>query len=437
MENYLGSAPCPCGLEHTVAVDEVVTGNGVVNQLPAFVAKYNAKKPFVFSDVNTYTAAGETVCKILSENGISYASYVFPEKELEPDEHAVGAAMMYFDPSCDLIIGVGSGVMNDICKIVSNISSRKYIIVATAPSMDGYASATSSMARSGLKTSINSRVPDVIIGDIDIMKQAPEHLLKSGLGDMLAKYVSIAEWRIGHIITGEYYCEAVAQLIRDALKKCTDNAAGLLKREDAAIQAVFEGLVIGGVSMAYAGVSRPASGVEHYMSHVIDMRGLSFGTPVDLHGTQCAIATRHVIRMYEAMKQMKPDQAKAAAFVENFDYEDWKKTLKGFLGTSADAMIALEAKEQKYAKEKHPARFAKIAEHWDEILQILEEELPSSQEIDALLETIGIEKDFAYLNVDKEATGMAFQCSKDIRNKYVLSHLAWDLGILEDLCQYV
>ena len=53
-------------------------------------------------------------------------------------------------------------------------------------------------------------------------------------------------------------------------------------------QAVFDGLVIGGIAMAYAGVSHPASGVEHYFSHVWDMRGLEFGTKVDLHGIQCA-----------------------------------------------------------------------------------------------------------------------------------------------------
>ena len=103
---------------------------------------------------------------------------------------------------------------------------------------------------------------------------------------MLAKYVSICEWRIANLITGEYYCETIAQMVRTALKKCVDNAEGLLKRDEEAIKAVFEGLIIGGVAMSYAGVSRPASGVEHYFSHVWDMRALEFGTNMDLHGIQ-------------------------------------------------------------------------------------------------------------------------------------------------------
>ena len=191
--------------------------------------------------------------------------------------------------NADLILAVGSGVIQDLCKYVSFFAHVPYMVVATAPSMDGYASASSSMTRDGLKISLPSRSADVIIGDTQILKTAPMHMLRSGLGDMLAKFISIAEWRIAHIITGEYYCEEVAKLIRSAVKKCVDNAEGLLAREDAAIEAVFEGLVIGGVAMNYAGVSRPASGVEHYFSHIWDMRALAFNTPMDFHGIQCAV----------------------------------------------------------------------------------------------------------------------------------------------------
>ena len=434
MENYLGSAHCTCGKTHDVAIDEVLIGSGVVQKLPEFVQKYNAKKPFILADVNTYKAAGEKVAAILENSGISFSKYIFPQGELEPNEEAVGAAFMHFDNTCDLIIGVGSGVINDIGKILSNVSGRKYIIVGTAPSMDGYASATSSMSMDGLKVSLNSRCADVIIGDTDILKQAPEHMLKSGLGDMLAKYISIAEWRIGSLITGEYYCESVAQLIRSALKKCVDNAEGLLKREEAAVHAVFEGLIIGGVAMAYAGVSRPASGIEHYFSHVWDMRGLEFGTQVDLHGIQCAIGTMKAVQLYEEVKKVIPNKEKAFAAVAVFDYENWANQLRSFLGKSGETMIAQEAKEGKYDKSTHPTRFQKIADNWDVILKIIEEELPSADRLAAIMDTIGISQDPMSIGVDKACLDMAFKATKDIRDKYVLSRLAWDLGILEDLC---
>ena len=432
MKDYLKN-PCPCGKAHTVAIDEVVVGKGAVNRLPEFVRKYG-KKAFVVADVNTYAAAGEKVFELLKAAEIPFGSFVFKDTALEPDEKAVGAAFMHFDPSCDVIVGVGSGVINDICKILSNISGKAYIIVGTAPSMDGYASATSSMSRDGVKVSLNSRCADVIIGDTEILKTAPVHMLRSGLGDMLAKFVSIAEWRIAHIITGEYYCEEVAQLIRTAVKKCVDNAEGLLKREDAAIEAVFEGLVIGGVAMAYAGVSRPASGVEHYFSHVWDMRGLEFGTQVDLHGIQCAMATMKAVELYEKVMAITPDWEKARAYVESFDLEDWNTQLREFLGSSAETMIELEKKEGKYRKDTHAARFALIEKNWTEILQILREELPVKEELCKLLDAVGISRDLMTIGVSREDAQITFRATKDIRDKYVLSRLAWDLGILDELC---
>ena len=435
MQAYLGTEPCECGKVHTAAIDDVVIGKGAVGRLPEFVEKFGAKKPFLLADCNTFAAAGERVCSVLSASGIPYGKYIFQRDSLEPNEESVGSAIMHFDATCDLIIGIGSGVINDIGKILSNVSGRKYIIVGTAPSMDGYASATSSMSMDGLKVSLNSRCADVIIGDTDILKTAPDHMLKAGLGDMLAKYVSIAEWRIAHIITGEYYCERVAELIRNALKKCVDNAEGLLKREEQAIEAVFEGLVIGGIAMAYAGVSRPASGVEHYFSHVWDMRGLEFGTQVDLHGIQCAMGTLQAVKLYEKMKTVIPNEEVAKSYVESFSFEDWKEELRAFLGNSAETMIAQEEKEQKYDKTKHPASFARISENWHEILKILHEELPSYQQLSEILDTIGISKDLQTIGVDSQTAKMTFRATKDIRDKYVLSRLAWDLGILEDLCE--
>lgn len=431
MEHYLGSDICPCGKRHTADIDDVIIGNGVIAKLPEIIAKYGAKKPFILADVNTHQAAGEAVCNLLDASGIDYSSYVFPNTALEPDEQAVGSLMLHYDSRCDLIIGIGSGVINDIGKILSNITGHRYIIIATAPSMDGYASATSSMARDGLKISLNTRCADVILGDMDILKNAPLHMLKSGLGDMLAKYISIAEWRIAHIITGEYYCEEVAQLIRSALKKCVDNAEGLLKREDTAIRAVFEGLVIGGIAMTYAGVSRPASGVEHYFSHVWDMRGLEFGTPVDLHGIQCAQATLVAAKLYEAVKGMTPSKEQAEAFVADFRYDSWRETLRSFLGRSAEAMIALEEKEGKYRKNTHPVRFETIESNWFDIVRIIEEEIPSYETLARLLDTIGVSRE---LDMDKETVKLSFLATKDIRDKYVLSRLAWDLGICDILC---
>lgn len=426
---------CKCGKDH-IFTSRVIVKEGALRELPGLLAQYGAKKVFLIADKNTYAAAGKTAREII-EGSVQVLSCVFNEAALEPDERSVGRAIMYYESDCDVVIGVGSGVINDISKIVANVAGKPYIIVGTAPSMDGYASATSSMTRDGLKISLNSKCADVIVGDLDVLCNAPAKMMASGLGDMLAKYVSICEWRIANLITGEYYCEDISQLVREALKKCADNAEGLLKRDKEAVKAVFEGLVIGGVAMAYAGVSRPASGVEHYFSHVWDMRGVEFGTQVELHGIQCAMATYQAIKLYEIVKTQTPDYEKAASYVNAFDQKAWEQTLRAFLGKGAEAMIALEKKEGKYRKDTHPARFTVIKENWDAILQIIEQELPSSEEIAKLLDIIGIPTDLRAIGVDAECACTTFKATKDIRDKYVLSRLAWDLGILEELAGQV
>ena len=307
------------------------------------------------------------------------------------------------------------------------------MIVATAPSMDGYASASSSMTRDGLKISLPSKSADIIIGDLDVLCKAPIKMMKSGLGDMLAKYVSICEWRISHLITGEYYCEEIAGLIREAVRQCVENADKLLQRDKAAVQAVFEGLVIGGVAMNYAGLSRPASGVEHYISHVLDMQGVEFGTPVDFHGIQCAIGTLISLKLYEKIKAITPNKKKALQYAENFSWDDWKAQLRSFLGKGAESMIALEEKEQKYNLDRHKERLQTILDNWDMLLQIMAEELPASEDLEQLLDSIEAPKSLDDIGISQELLPTIFKATKDIRDKYVLSRLAWDLGVLDEI----
>lgn len=430
----MNGAVCPCGKQHSFDA-KVISGQGVLAKLPELIREFGAKKPFLLSDRNTFAAAGKQVCGVLESRSIAYSAYSFPQEAVEPDETSVGSAVMHMGADCDLIIGIGSGVINDIGKILSCLSRLPYIIVATAPSMDGYASATSSMTRDGLKISLPSRGADVILGDTDILRQAPLQLLRSGLGDMIAKYVSICEWRIAGLVCGEYYCPQIAALVRDALALCVSQADKLLQRDEKAVQAVFEGLVIAGVAMNYAGLSRPASGVEHYISHVIDMRAAEFGTKAELHGIQCAVGTQIALRLYEKLKLFTPDREKALAYVRGFDLSAWHAQLRTLLGKASDSMITLEAKERKYDPTLHEKRLEIILKNWDGILKIMDEELPASRELEALLQTIGAPKTLSEIGTDDTMLPDIFKATKDIRDKYVLSRLCWDLGILDEIAE--
>lgn len=432
-----GSFSCPCGKQHRAHLKQAVIKSGAINELPEVARGYRATKAYILCDRNTYAAAGDMTLAALRGSGIGYTVFSFPEERTEPDEKAVGSAFLHFDRGCDIIIGVGSGVINDIGKIVAEMTGLPYIIVATAPSMDGFASSTSSVVRDGLKVSVDSHCPDAVIGDTDILKDAPLLMIQAGLGDMLAKYISVCEWRIGHIVTGEYYCEEVASIIRAALKKCVDNAAGIVTRDPAAVEAVMEGLILSGIAADYAGVSRPVSGVEHYFSHLWDMRALEFGTPWSLHGIQCGVGTYLALKGYERLSRIRPDRDKAMAAFNGFDREDWFGQISQYLGGAADVILRTAPDSERYDPVRHAERLDNIIRRWDDILTVIREELPSSDSIRELLISIGAPVSSAEFGIPERENALTFKMTKDIRDKYILSTLMFDMGILDETADLV
>ena len=431
----LGGEICSCGRVHPVPDCRVEIGKGAIGTLGDILGGFGAKRVFLLADQNTYAVAGEKTEDACRRAGVSVKAYVFPAGKVEPDEHFVGKAMLHFDAACDAIVGVGSGVINDIGKVLASVAKVPYVIVGTAPSMDGYASSSSSMERDGLKVSLPTKTPDAIIGDTEILATAPLKMAVSGLGDMLAKYVSICEWRIAHLLIGEDYCEEIASAVRGALAVCVQGAEGLLRKDESVLAAVFEGLVLSGAAMTYAGLSRPASGVEHYISHVWDMRAAAKLGSADMHGLQCAVGTVTAVSLYEKLMQTQPDRARALAFADAFDFAAWSEELRRLVGAGAEAMLAAEEKDGKYDKAKHAVRLEKILAHWEEILRIAKEELPSLSSLRELCEKIGAPIKPQDVGQSADILPDTIRASKDIRDKYVLSRLLWDLGLLDEFAE--
>lgn len=435
----LGDFQCSCGKIHSPGVEKVIIDRGAVNAIPALLREIGAKKPFILSGHDTFAAAGEAVTGVLDKAEIPYSSYVFPVSPVRPTEFTVGSAFMHFDYSCDAIIAIGSGVINDTGKILAKATGLKYIVTATAPSMDGFVSATSSMDRDGHKVSLPSTAAWAVIGDLDILCRAPMHLLLAGVGDILAKLVSLREWRLARIILDEEYCEVIAALVEKALDKVISQTEGLLKREPEAVRSVIEGLIISGLAMNYAGVSRPASGTEHYFSHIWDMRSLAFeGARFELHGIQTGIGALYAIRAYEQLirDEVVPCREKALDYVRGFSLEAWNEELRRFIGPGAEAMIDGERRERKYDLDRHAERLESIIRHWGEITDVIKT-LPKASELEALMESIGFPTSAAVIGYGDEAVRTTFTMTKDIRDKYIGTRLFWDLGILDELADKV
>lgn len=429
-----GGHDCGCGKRHTTGVRIVNIGAGALLSLPQALFACGFRRPFVVCDANTYVAAGKRVTETLDGAGIPFALYTFSQTDgkIEPDEHAVGSLTMAFDASCDAIVAVGAGVINDCCKVLAHAAGRPMAVIATAPSMDGYASNSSSMIQNRMKVSLYNACAALIVADTDILCAAPMEMLHAGLGDMLAKYVSLCEWRVSHLVTGEYYCENVAGLVRASLEACVHAAHGLVRRDASAVEAVCRGLVLSGVAMSFAEISRPASGLEHYFSHLWEMMALDRGEPCALHGLQVGVGTLLTLDLLHRLSGETPNRALAQAAVQSFSRKVWEADMRRIFGKAAGAVIAME--QTVYHKNdptKHDLRLSRIIAHWPDIQRIIREELPEPGAIDALMQSLGMPRTPASLGISDADTVNAYFGSREIRDKYLTSSLLWDMGLLE------
>lgn len=298
---------CACGKSHKVDIQAIRVGSGVIQELPGILRDLGASHIFLVADNYTYEAAGRQVEQLLDQAGLPYHKRVFQtETPLVPNEYALGSVLAAMTSQDDMLLAVGSGTLNDVTKYVSARTGVPYVIAATAPSMDGYASTVAPTILDGFKTTLPAVYPAAIVADVDILKDAPMPMLTAGFGDIIGKFTSLADWRLSHQLNGEYYCPEVAGVIEAAVETCAANAQALAQREPQAIQAVTEALILSGLAMGMVGVSRPASGAEHQMAHYWEMDALRRGEEHPLHGNAVGVGTVLAASLYEMAAEYLP-----------------------------------------------------------------------------------------------------------------------------------
>lgn len=300
---------CSCGRHHSFPIKKIAIGKGTIKELPEMASEFKGQQVFMVSDNNTWKAAGEKADQLLTDDGYQVKSHVFERGEdiLIPDELAVGRMLLEMPLDTAVIISVGSGTLNDMAKYLSSRTGVPYIIVCTAPSMDGYVADGAPLICNGKKISYVATLPYGVLGDTDIMKEAPMHLIHAGLGDVLGKLTALTDWSLAVEEIDEYRCDTAVKLVESALEKCIANVAGLKERNEEAILYLIEALTLTGVAMALVGVSRPASGSEHLLSHYWEMDFIAQGKYPELHGIKVGIATPIVAEIYELLGDIVPE----------------------------------------------------------------------------------------------------------------------------------
>lgn len=415
-EELLREKPCSCGMTHRCSIKHVIIESGAVKKIGSLLEGYG--HILLVADTNTYKTCGS---EVEAQIGSRLESVLVYQREglLIPNEEAIEEMKAKLTEQTDLIVGIGSGVIQDLCKCVSFQEKLPYHIVATAPSMDGYASVGAAMILGGMKVTLSTHVPEAIVADADILKDAPMDLIKSGYGDILGKYSCLNDWKLAKIVRGEYFCQYVYDLTYDMLVKTKDLGPSLLARDPEAIRILMEALVGVGVAMAFVGNSRPASGSEHHLSHFFEITGIVDNTPYFMHGTDVVYSSVYTEKLREEL--LKLDAPASNTIPAR---EIWEENIRRVYSSVADGVIALQDKLGWY----HQDRYGVYAEKWQEIKEILAE-APTSEEMVEYLRSIELDiGDFRKLYGDQKIAD-ALKYAKDLKDRYTVLWMYYDLMV--------
>ena len=388
---------CPCGKEHTVNIKAVEIGRGLKEKTAEILTNNGfPKNILVVADKNTIAAA-DGITEILEKGGFKIKLQLYDNLRTAHQDDV--DKIIELSRDTDGVLSVGTGSLNDICRRACLLSDREFAIFATAPSMDGFASDSAPITHNNFKVSLPARQPSVIIGDTDILAAAPTELKASGYGDMLAKYVGIADWKIANAVIGEYYCENVANVTRSAVRRIVDLTDKITQNDPEAAGAVMEALVMTGIAMKLAGCTRPASGTEHIISHFWEVKKLEKGLLSDFHGKKVGVATLMTSRLYyDICENADPDSFTA-------DTTDWDKVYEIY---GPNFREDIEKLNSPTVTDKTSPEI--LREKWSDICRFVKEELPPPDEILSLLRRAGAATELDDIAVEENLglTGLEF-----------------------------
>lgn len=438
LADYLGKPfKCSCGRTHSTGLEGCTVGAGVLTSLVDYVEKYGFKKVYVACDEITYGIAGEKVMNILHDANIDAKAHVFTGGRFIPNEESLGKLMIDAPRDLDLVVAVGTGSINDMCRFFSYQMNVPYAIVATAAPMDGFASSGAALMVDNIKQTIPAQTPLFIIGDTDILCGAPARMISAGLGDLLGKFTCLNDWRISKIINDEYYCDTVVNLVKDCIENVLKNADKAASRDPKVIGDIMEGLVLTGVAMSFVGNSRPAAGCEHHLNHYWEAIEIQNGQIPVLHGIEVGLAEVVILKMTEFLRESRPDFDAARAKAKQYDQAAWEAKMKEVYGTASDAIIELEHESKKNEPEGRLKRIDIIEENWDEIVKLMNDYMPTSDRMIEILKSLDAPYFPSQVGFSDEMLYNALVYGKENRARYTMLSMMGDLGVLEDLANKV
>ncbi|MBN1445073.1 MAG: iron-containing alcohol dehydrogenase [Candidatus Omnitrophica bacterium] len=426
-----------CGQRHTVGIKYIEEGN--INKFCRFFKKVfnkDKKKVLLLADNITWEIAGEKCKNSIEKEYCVLPVILFPEGERKVTAKQEYLAKIVKEASkADVILTVGAGTITDLGKITGNIKNKPVVCFPTAPSMNGYTSPVAAYIKDGLKLTIPVTPAYGVFFDMDILKNAPMELIKSGFADSMAKAYANADWKISSMITGESFCPLPYKIVSRSNRRrqsYPDGGELLLKRDTQTISELMQTLNLGGISMIIAGKSSPASGGEHLISHFLDMYAHQHREEVfAYHGLQVGTGIFISSLVYEEMKRLTVSEIERLLSEVKIDYDKHFQTVISFFPAGAD-MLKKEFDEK---MRQIAVLRESLATNWEDVQKNAFTMVYTPERIAGIFKKSEIPLHLREIAVDEKIIYDVIMLARFIRGRLTILDIAGETGILETVAQ--
>ena len=425
-------------LKDATDTQDVTIGTDVLSTAGELFEKgFEGATAIVVTDENMWKAAGEAVQKNLEAAGVqSIEPYVFPGKPTLYASYSNIETLIASLREHDAVpVAVGSGTLNDIVKRASFECDRPYMNVSTAASMDGYTAFGASIEKDNKKQTLECPAPRAVLGDVDVLVDAPKRMTASGYADLLGKVTAGGDWLIADALGVEPIPPDVWEMVQGPLLEWTGKPGELAGGDRDAMDSLIEGLIMSGLAMQSHQSSRPASGAEHQVSHLWEGEGLGRDQDPPLsHGFKVGVGSIAIAAFFECV--MKRDLANLDVDAVCAAWSDWETTeqnvRRAYSGSKLEDAAVKETEAKYVDADALRERLSLVREVWPGLRGRVEEQLLPAGELREMLRTAGCPTGPEEIGLSREAFKQTYFRAQMLRKRYTVLDLAIETGILDE-----
>lgn len=432
-ELKLQNLSCGCSYNHDIPDMKIFINTGLINDCADIIEQnMDGKNVLLTADENTYEVAAKRILNSLNDKGFNTTLCLLKGDKVEPSPERTQEIMEYIKSDTDFLLSVGSGVITDLTRRSAFLTEKPFAVFGTAASMDGYTSITSSMMENGMKITKYGKSAKMLMFDPAVLATAPPVMQAAGIGDVLAKYNVLVDWKLGSVVAGEVFCPLCEKLLLEALDLCSSSVDEIIKRSEEGMQALIESLILAGLTVLIVQSTRPVASVEHNISHYFEMTSLAYGGYSPSHGIGVGIGLIYSLLFHDMLRSLDlstidEEQVRSAKMTK----QQKKDFILEYYPPGVGKEI-LKANETWYLTwEQQLTRIKALKEYHKQYIKDCEL-LPSYKDIINIFEKLDAPTSAKKAGIGIDRLKDTLLCTKDYRTRYSIAQALDELGILPD-----